>query len=235
MKFTEPIKNLKLKGVSDISQMFGENALPIYKQLGMKGHNGIDLIRKKGEPIYSATDGVIMKVNWEGNAGIYVRVMSGPVLLDGKKAMIETCYFHLLDAVVAPNQMVCAGQLIGRMDNTGYSTGTHLHFGIRPYWYKNGLWRSDKDNGYLGYVDPYPHLLKAQKIIMYRIIKASADAKKRWLIAGKFRFWILDPPTKVQGSGKLWEEQVEIDNPEKYEYAGAIFISKTDDPLDVKA
>lgn len=230
--FYEPIKDLKMRGVSSISQMYGRNDNPLYKKLGMKGHSGIDLVKKKGAGIYSATQGSVMKVNFEGNAGIYIRIMSKESMLNDKRAMVETCYFHLLDIVVKPNQIVAGGQLIGHMDNTGFSTGTHLHFGIRPYWYKNMLWQSDRANGYNGYIDPYSYLLKAKKIMTSRIIKASEKSNKRWLVINeKYRFWILDPPTMIQGTEKIWGKEVEVENPERFEYGGAIFISKTDDPL----
>jgi len=76
------------------------------------------------------------------------------------------------------------------------------------------------------------YLLNAGQKDMFRIIKASEQSKKRWLIVNdKYRFWILDPPTMIHGTDKMWESKVEIENPEQYEYAGSIFISKTDDPL----
>lgn len=232
LKFYEPIKNLKLKGLSDISQGFGENQHPLYQQLGYQGHNGIDLVRKTGEPIFAAHDGAIIMTNEKGETGIYVRIMSGPALLNGREAMIETCYFHLKEFCVKNNQIIKGGQLIGWMNNTGMSTGTHLHFGIRPYWkLKVGGWQADINNGYGGYVDPYPYLLAAEKI-MDRIIKsADENDPKRWLIKGEYRFWIIDPFTMEQGSGKIWNQEVEIDDPKKYRYGGAISISDTDDPI----
>lgn len=42
----------------------------------------------------------------------------------------STVYAHLLSASVKLNQQVSQGQVIGKCDNTGNSTGSHLHFEI---------------------------------------------------------------------------------------------------------
>lgn len=217
MIFTKPIRNLKLKGVSDISQSFGENQLSIYKQLGMKGHNGIDLVKPRGTPIFAVHDGVVMKVNDKPeDAGIYVRIMSSPTILEGREAMVETCYFHLLDVAVQPNQIIKAGTLIGHLDNTGYSTGDHLHFGIRPYWKQpNGTWLSYKDNGYFGYIDPYPYLLQAKEP-MLKIIREKNRPEVYMIVNGK-NIYIgneeMFEDLKKEGLIPDWAKVEEVDEP----------------------
>lgn len=50
------------------------------------------------------------------------------------------------------------------LGNTGkYTTGPHIHNASRLYWYENGAWKYDKNNGYSGYVD-IEHLIKYKYI-----------------------------------------------------------------------
>ena len=55
--------------------------------------------------------------------------------------------------------------------------------------------------------------------------------KKVWAVINGKRFWVLDPDTLNKGFS-IWGswDDVNEDDPSKYEYAGAIFISGTDDP-----
>ncbi len=58
-----------------------------------------------------------------GGYGKYVMIDHG----NGKMSI----YGHLSDVVAYPGQQVSAGQLIGYVGSTGYSTGPHLHFELR--------------------------------------------------------------------------------------------------------
>ena len=90
-----------------------------------KRHLGIDLGAYKNAPIYAAADGVVIYVG---------RDFSG----FGKLIIIEhqgdrwaTFYAHLNKFNVKEGQRVRKGKMIGKMGNTGRSTGVHLHFEIR--------------------------------------------------------------------------------------------------------
>ncbi|HAR6121620.1 TPA: phage tail tape measure protein [Staphylococcus pseudintermedius] len=76
-----------------------------------------------------------------GGYGNWVKVISGAM---------EMIFAHLRDFSKTPpsGKIVKAGDVIGLTGNTGFSTGPHLHFGIR----KNG-----RD------VDPEPYLWRAQR------------------------------------------------------------------------
>lgn len=54
------------------------------------------------------------------------------------------------------------GDLLGYADNTGLSTGDHLHFGLKPVLSANEApftWTTvNPNNGYLGAIDPTPYL-----------------------------------------------------------------------------
>jgi murein DD-endopeptidase MepM/ murein hydrolase activator NlpD len=88
-------------------------------------HDGLDIVAGYGSPVRTAADGVIAYAGWnpwdEGGRA-WIMVVSHP---DG----YVTRYGHLLPGGRARvGRFVREGQSIGRMGNTGKSTGTHLHF-----------------------------------------------------------------------------------------------------------
>ncbi|MDO4419559.1 MAG: peptidoglycan DD-metalloendopeptidase family protein [Ruminococcus sp.] len=104
-------------------------------------HGGIDIAGPgiMGATVVAAHSGTVIDVcnycshNWGkygscgcgGGYGNYVWIDHG----DGK----ATIYAHLTDAVAYVGQTVSAGEVIGYVGSTGYSTGPHLHFEARYY------------------------------------------------------------------------------------------------------
>jgi hypothetical protein len=87
-------------------------------------HSGIDFKMEIGEPIRSIKDGVVTVKDFGNvNAGktVFVKWEDGKVAIHG----------HLNDFAVQNGQVVKAGDLIGHAGNTGFSTGSHLHFGLK--------------------------------------------------------------------------------------------------------
>jgi murein DD-endopeptidase MepM/ murein hydrolase activator NlpD len=84
-------------------------------------HSGIDLAAPAGTPVL-APGGGVARVGVGGSCGIHVVLEHG----DG----IETLYCHLSEAAVANGQPVGAGQRIGSVGSSGFSTGPHLHFEV---------------------------------------------------------------------------------------------------------
>jgi murein DD-endopeptidase MepM/ murein hydrolase activator NlpD len=85
-------------------------------------HYGIDLAGPLGTPIYSATDGVVLRAgraSGYGNA-VYVQDADGNVHV----------YGHMRYYDVEAGQIVHAGDEIARIGNEGQSTGPHLHYQI---------------------------------------------------------------------------------------------------------
>ena len=85
-------------------------------------HNGIDLGAASGADILSAGPGTVTYVGWYGTGGNAVIVSHG----NG----VRTIYMHMSAQAATVGQQVSAGDLIGYVGSTGYSTGPHLHFQI---------------------------------------------------------------------------------------------------------
>lgn len=138
----------------------------LYARYGMRGHNGIDANAHHGQPVYAATEGVVQKIENEPQRGVGVEIASEKkYIFDGesKARYAITRYWHLkTDSVkVAVGEYVKPGQLIALADNTGASSGDHLHFELKIGKRKLGSKRVQaicKRNGYLGAIDPAPYL-----------------------------------------------------------------------------
>lgn len=144
-------------------------------------HDGIDIgaIRAgvPGDSIYSVADGkvIISKVNGGGvtkGYGYYVAIQH-----DGFCSL----YGHLQGLIVNVGQVIKAGQIIGKMGNTGTSTAAHLHFRLIE---GNGVSFDRLDNGRTkGSIDPVPFLNEIGKeVIKVAEVKqeVSSWAKEAW-------------------------------------------------------
>lgn len=88
------------------------------------GHAGIDFNGETGDPIYAATNGRVFYA--EFNYGGY-----GNLVMIHRADGVETRYAHLSRILVKKGAQVYAGQMIGRMGETGDASGSHLHFEVR--------------------------------------------------------------------------------------------------------
>lgn len=145
MKFFWPVR-VEDGAFINVGNLFGANPQN-YIQFGLKGHNGTDFIAKNGTPIHAAHDGLVEFREDKNPDGSYKGF--------GRYARItnewgSTYYAHQLK-FEGKDRQVRAGNLIGYVDTTGYSTGPHLHFGFRPI-------NADMNNGYGGCVDPQQYL-----------------------------------------------------------------------------
>ena len=99
-----------------------------------KLHQGVDISGcGYNSPIFSIGDGVVVETGYHYSMGYYIYVAHG--------GDFYSVYMHLSgNALVSNGQTVSRGQQIGKMGNSGFSTGTHLHLGVyQGYPYRGGI------------------------------------------------------------------------------------------------
>jgi murein DD-endopeptidase MepM/ murein hydrolase activator NlpD len=125
-----PVANARPR---DLQSVFGDP-----REAGRRQHEGVDIFARRGTPVLSATDGVVLRVGETRLGGRVVWVWD---LSRG----LRLYYAHLDQQLVATGQRVTRGDTLGTVGNTGNarSTPPHLHFGIYergtgaidPYWF----------------------------------------------------------------------------------------------------
>ncbi len=141
---------------------------------------------------------------------------SEPFDYNGQIYALEAVLGHLDSYQVELGQEVKKGAKIAKSDNTGkYTTGPHLHFGVRYLKQQNGGWYAQfKDNGYLGYIDPMPLIDLKENLMAYdgKIVYGQGQnqigARHYYVKDGEF-YWIEDEVAFSCGDF-LFEEAVPI-------------------------
>jgi murein DD-endopeptidase MepM/ murein hydrolase activator NlpD len=110
-----------LTGPMKVTSPYGERMHPIIGEEAF--HRGVDLHARYGSVILAPADGVILYVGSKTAYGNMLVVLHG--------GGIATVYGHLWKFAVHPYERVEKGQLLGYTGNTGFSTGSHLHFEVR--------------------------------------------------------------------------------------------------------
>jgi len=166
----EPIKDYVQEEYPEgnVSQWFGENP-KLYAFLGLKGHNGIDIVAPYGTPILATSTQTIVEVKDNPSGyGKHIRAIDDTY---------EYTYGHLSEISVEVGDEAKVGYEIGKMGNSGFVVsgatpfweynpyaGTHLHFGVREIggtdnWSIYGDYKVYIDNYpgfYKGAIDPEP-------------------------------------------------------------------------------
>lgn len=132
----------------------------LYETFGMKGHNGLDSVAHDGSPVYCAQDGIVQEVETEPERGLGIGIITDEKYNLGEygEHYVKIRYWHLKGFNCVLGDKVSVGQVIGWADNTGFSSGTHLHFEIKPVEKDNqGNWyNTEQTIGYFGAIDPAP-------------------------------------------------------------------------------
>lgn len=142
-----------------ITQHFGENPR-IYAKFGMKGHNGIDLSCPTGTAFWAMLPGVWHLLTEKDRWGRWVGYGAAWRLHVGLGGGLvqEWTFGHLKNRHLHDNNKnLPEGIQMAETDNTGFSTGPHLHIGLRMM--RNGQ-ITNYNNGYFGSYNPLPELQK---------------------------------------------------------------------------
>lgn len=107
-----------------LSSNYGWRASPFTDKRSF--HTGIDMATGEGTAVYPALIGKVSATGYNAVYGNYVIV--------AHHSGYRTLYAHLSSISCKKGQSVGTSSVIGRVGNTGLSTGPHLHFTV----YKNG-------------------------------------------------------------------------------------------------
>ena len=120
-----------------LTQKFGENP-DSYTQFGILAHNGLDYGLPTATPVLAPHAGKIIEATLDAvGYGLYLKIEN-----DKEGSVLA----HLKEFRVGVGDIVLEGQLVGYSDNSGNSTGPHLHWG---YY----LFPRDRQNGYAGFIN----------------------------------------------------------------------------------
>lgn len=131
-------------GTYPISRAFAVEH-PFYTALGLAGHNGVDFALPDQLPLLAPVGGECVEAGRDDRGfGHYIKLRTP----EGSDWLLAHMWWW---EIPRPGRWVPEGSLVGYANNTGMSTGVHLHLGYRPHFWVRG-WP------YNGYDDPLPLL-----------------------------------------------------------------------------
>jgi hypothetical protein len=145
-----------------LTQDFGENKSPIYKEMGMKGHGGKDYLTWFKEPTYHCADfegWLYLEEDSAGGLGANV-VSYEPILKCtepncDEMHYVKARYWHNEVLVGYEGKRIKMGDLVALSGTTGMSNGVHLHKGFK-FCNSDGT-PAHPNNGYFGAFDFTPY------------------------------------------------------------------------------
>ncbi len=93
-----------------------------------RSHEGVDFAAYGGTPVLASAAGTVVIAET-----LYVR--GGTVIIDHGMG-VYTGVYHMNNVLVNEGDVVQAGQIVGEVGSTGFSTGNHLHWDLLV----NGTW-----------------------------------------------------------------------------------------------
>ena len=114
------ISDMQLPVQAPISSRYGMRKDPFTRQL--KFHKGLDLAAPEGMAVVPALPGTVLSAKYESGYGNTVLVEHA--------GGIQTRYGHLSSISVRAGDTITSESILGKVGNTGHSTGSHLHFEV---------------------------------------------------------------------------------------------------------
>ena len=115
VRFVKPVLEYPINSRFGLRRLAGE---PRARQ-----HAGVDIAAPTGARVLASAEGVVTAAGRNGGYGNFVEILHPNGL--------RTFYAHMSRIETRVGTEVFAGQTIGRVGSTGYSTGPHLHFEVR--------------------------------------------------------------------------------------------------------
>lgn len=106
---------------SRITSYFGDRESPT--EGASSNHQGVDIGASSGSDIIAAAAGEVIISTYSYSAGNYIMINHG--------GGVYTVYMHCSQLLASAGTKVEQGEVIAKVGSTGYSTGPHLHFGVR--------------------------------------------------------------------------------------------------------
>lgn len=120
----------------------------------LKAHTGQDWAAKDEEPLYwdGSVRGKVFRTWTDSKGGLGVEVITEEV-----NEILKHRFWHLKSFACKEGQILEIGDLIGYADNTGWSTGTHLHRDVKLMIKIEGRYEKKySDNGFFGAINFEP-------------------------------------------------------------------------------
>jgi bla regulator protein BlaR1 len=110
-----------------VSAPFGPRVHPITKV--KSHHNGVDMVDKQGTVLVAPEAGTVIEARKSnapgGGYGYYVK-------FKGKSGAVHILAHMVADSLlVKKDQKIAEGQPLGKLGNTGASTGAHVHWEVQ--------------------------------------------------------------------------------------------------------
>lgn len=160
----------------------------------MRGHNGLDFKIPSGTTIKAPFNGKVVESYFDKDGyGNYIKIENeteGIVMA------------HMERILVAVGAEVKEGEPVAISDNTGYSTGPHLHIG----YYRMPR---DRANGYGGFIDPTPYI--DGMIVPPVSGPLHSDNEYKACMADREKFW----KERDEAYAKIKELEEELDGAKK--------------------